>query len=182
MPELKKAASRETPAKPTYLAVGRLLRPHGLRGEMLMEILTDFPERLRPGALVYLGEQHQAVRIASCRGDPHRFLIRFEPYTDVDQVGGLRNQICYAAAADLPALAADEYYVHQLLGLKVVSDEGQELGQIETILETGANDVLLVRAPSGAEILLPHIDPVVLNIDLEQGQMLVHLLPGLLPD
>ncbi len=182
MPELKKAALTENPTEPQFLAVGRLLRPHGLRGEMLMEILTDFPERLKPGAEVYLGEDHQSVKIAGCRGDLHRFLIRFEPYTNIDQVGGLRNQMIYASVANLPALPADEFYAHQLIGLQVITDEGRELGQIEEILETGANDVLIVRSPSGVELLIPHIRQVVLQIDLKLGQMHVHLIPGLLPD
>lgn len=147
-----------------------------------MEILTDFPERLKPGVEVYLGEDHQPIKIASCRGDLRRFLIRFDRYTNVDQVGELRNQMIYVAVANLPDLPADEYYVHQLIGLKVITDDGQELGQVESILETGANDVLLVRSPSGAELLIPNIQQVVLQIDLEAGRMRIHLIPGLLPD
>jgi 16S rRNA processing protein RimM len=73
------------------------------------------------------------------------------------------------------------YYRWQILGLQVWSDEQQNLGQIVEILETGANDVYLVRSESGEELLLPAIEPVVLQVDLVGKRMRVHLLPGLRP-
>ena len=82
----------------------------------------------------------------------------------------------------MAALPEGEFYLHQLLGLRVVRDEDNlPLGQVAEILETGANDVFLVRRETGADLLLPDIDPVILKIDLEQGEIRVHLLPGLLP-
>ena len=79
-----------------------------------------------------------------------------------------------------PDLPAGEYYHHQLLGLQVIDETGKLLGQVSEILETGANDVLVVRPSMGEEILLPAIDPVILQVNLEQGVMQVHLLPGLI--
>jgi 16S rRNA processing protein RimM len=85
-------------------------------------------------------------------------------------------------ADELPALPEGELYQHQILGLRVVSDDGLNIGRLESILETGANDVLIVRQATGGEILLPVIDDVILDIDLDAGEIRVHLTPGLLPE
>jgi len=168
--------------EPLFLAVGRLLRSHGLHGEMLMEVLTDFPERLGPENTFYIGEQHLPIKILSRRGHQNGFLVAFEGIENPEMTVSLRNQYLYVSADDRPPLPEGEYYHHQLLGLKVVSDQGQEMGQLAGILETGANDVYIVRSEAKAEILLPNISSVVLKIDLEKGEMHVHLIPGLLPE
>jgi 16S rRNA processing protein RimM len=79
-------------------------------------------------------------------------------------------------------LPEGEHYHHELLGLQVFSDEGQLLGALTQIMVTRANDVYIVRSDTGSEILLPAIESVILEIDLEQGKMVVHLLPGLLSE
>ena len=163
-----------------FLAVGKLRRPHGLKGDVQMEIFTDFPERLHPGSTLYLGEAHTPLRIASVRQQDTLLLLRFEGYTNPEGAGELRNQILYVKTAEIPALPDGEFYHHQLLGLCLSDEQGQDLGIITDILETGANDVLVARLPSGKELLLPLIDQVVLKIDIEHGQVLVRLLPGLI--
>jgi len=168
---------------PAFLAIGKLRRPHGVRGEMVMSVWTDFPERLLPGVTLYVGEAHALLTIRSVRWHRNDILIAFEEYADRDQVGVLRNQIAYVRADDRPPLPEGEFYLHQLLGLGVVRDEDDlYLGEVEEIIETGSNDVLIVRMPDGKELLLPDIPSVVLDIDLDRGEMRVHLLPGLLPD
>ena len=166
--------------EPAFLAVGKLRRPHGVRGDILMDILTDFPERLLPGITLYVGETHQPVEVLKCRLHSGAMLLTIEGYSTPEGVGELRNQVVYVRTADRPALPEGEYYHHQLLGLDVVSDTGVALGTVAEILETGANDVLVVRPPVGPEVLLPLIDPVVLAVDLEARQIRVHLLPGIL--
>ncbi len=165
--------------EPLFLAVGKLRRPHGVRGEILLEVLTDFPERFQVGAVVYVGPRRVPLTIRSVR--PHRemLLVAFEGYPDRDTVGVLRNQLVVVPATEAPPLPEDEIYYHQLLGLQVVTDEGHALGRLVEILETGANEVYIVETAEGKEILLPAIDEVVLGIDLEQGVMTVHLLEGL---
>jgi 16S rRNA processing protein RimM len=175
-------AGSPQPGEPAFLVVGKLHRPHGLRGEMVFEIYTDFPERLEPGVSVYVGENHQPLRIRSRRPSHTTLLLAFEGFKDPESAGELRNQLVYVRADDRPPLPEGEYYHHQLLGLQVVSDEGRELGKLTQILDTGANDVYVVRSTSGAEILLPALASVIMDIDLEAGKMLVHLLPGLLPE
>ena len=167
---------------PAFLVVGKLRRPHGLRGEMQMDVITDFPERLRSGVTVFVGEDHQPYQIHTRRRHGDALLIAFQEYTDPESAGVLRNQYVYVRTEDRPALPEGEYYHHQLLGLQVISDSGARLGILRQILETGANDVYLVRPEQGRDILLPAIESVILAIDLKKGEMLVHLLPGLLLD
>lgn len=169
------------PGEPLYLAVGKLRRPHGIYGEMVMEVLTDFPERFRPGAVVYVGPRRVPLTIRSVRPYREMLLVSFEEYPNRDQVEALRNLLVTVPAEEAPPLDEGEVYLHQLLGLRVVTDEGVLLGRLVEILETGANDVYIVEPEEGgAEILLPAIDEVVLHIDLERGEMTVHLLDGLL--
>lgn len=172
-----------TPGEPEFLAVGKLLKPHGVRGEMRMEIWTDFPERLQAGVTVFLGKTRQQVRIKSLRGHQSSPLIAFDEFESRDAAGAFRNQVIFVRTADLPPLPKGEMYQHQLLGLQVVLDEDDTpLGVVAEILETGANDVFLVRPPQGRDILVPDIDSVILKIDLQIGQIRIRPLPGLLPE
>ena len=173
-------SSDATPSEePLYLAVGKLRRPHGVQGEIRMEVLTDFPERLRPGRTVYVGPRRLAVRIRSVREHNGFLLLAFEGYEDRDRVGLLRNMLVTVPVEELPPLPEGEFYYHQILGLQVVTDEGETLGKITEIMETGANDVFVVTSDTGEEVLLPDTEEVVLSIDTEAGVMTVHLLPGL---
>ena len=184
MPARKPQSDHETgsPAsgEPAYLAVGFLRRPHGVRGEIQMDVLTDFPERLEPGALVYVGDDHRQIEILSLRMHGKAMLVRLQDCQTPEQAGLYRNQYLFVRADDRPPLPEGEYYHHQLIGLSVVTDDGRALGRLAEILETGANDVYVVVDDSGGESLLPAIPPVVLRIDLEAQIMTVHLLPGLL--
>lgn len=165
--------------EPEFLVIGKLRAPHGLRGEVLMDVLTDFPERLKPGVEVYVGEEHRPVRIRSRRDALKGMLIGFQDCDTPEAAGEFRNKYVYTATANIPDLPEGEYYYHQLLGLNVVSDDGRDLGQLVEIMDTSANNVYLVRREGAPDLLLPAIDEVVLNIDLEQRQITVHLLPGI---
>jgi len=177
------ASGSPLPGEPEFLAVGKLLRPHGVRGEMRFSVWTDFPERLQPGVVVYVGQAYQPVQIKSLRGSDSEALIAFAEFSDRDVVGQFRNQVVYVRTAGLPPLQDGEIYLHQMIGLQVVQDEDDALlGVIAEILETGANDVFIVRPEDGPDLLIPDIDSVILKIDLEKGQVRVHILPGLLPD
>lgn len=187
-PRRQAAARRRNPEKPPgpppsggpdFLLVGILRRPHGVRGEMLMAILTDFPERLTPATTLYIGEDHIPHTLASRRHHNDGFLVRFEGHTRREDVETWSNTNVYVSAADRPPLPEGEYYLHQLLGLRVLTTEGAELGRLTDALETGANLVYVVRTPENKEILLPAIEDVIRNIDLASGTMTIHLLEGL---
>ena len=147
-----------------------------------MDVLTDFPERLKTGVTVYIGQNYEPLRIRRSRTAAAELLLSFDGYTDSDSVGVLRSQMVFVRTDDRPPLPEGEYYHHQLLGLRVITDQGQELGVLVQILETGANEVYIVRPETGPDVLLPAIDDVILEINLASQEMRVHLLPGLLPD
>lgn len=180
-PKQSKQFSQPTPSeKSPYLVIGKLRRPHGVRGEMLMDVITDFPERLNPGVSVFVGPQHLPLQIRSRRWHRSELLIAFEGYHTPEAVGVLRNLYVHVRADDRPSLPEGEYYHHQLLGMKVISDQGKTLGVLGEIIDTGANDVFVVHSLEFGEILLPYTDEVVININLERNEMHVRLLPGLL--
>lgn len=155
---------------PDYLAVGRLRRPHGVKGEVALEVLTDFPERLREGSQVYAGDDHFPLVIASTRWHKDLLLLRFTEHDDRNDVEDLRNLLLYTLTSGLPRLPEGEYYHHQLIGLNVVDEAGNVLGKLNDILETGANDVYVVTSDKG-EMLVPAIESVVMGVDLARGEI-----------
>lgn len=164
-----------SPGEPVLLAVGRLRRPHGVTGEIVMEVLTGFPERLRAGKTVLVGEAHEPMRFASVRQHNQGKIVRFSGINTPEDVGRLRNMLVYIKATELPDLPEGEYYHHQLIGITVVDEAGKLLGKLTEILETGANDVYVVKTPEGKELLLPAVDEVILTVEPERGEMRVRL-------
>ena len=162
-----------------YVLVATLRRPHGLKGEVLVSLETDFPERLQKGARLYLGEDHLPVTIASRRPHGDGLLLTFEEFRGLDSVQPFRNVPLFVPVKDRPPLPEGEYYRHQLLGLQVMAEDGTLLGTLAEILSTGANDVYVVRPPEGGELLLPATSEVVRRISLTDQRIVVHLLPGL---
>lgn len=166
--------------EPVYLAVGVLRRPHGVHGDLLMEVHTDFPERLRPGTRVFVGDEHARLTIARARGHNQGLLLGFRGVDTPEAAGRYRNTVVSVVAGDRPALPEGRYYHHQLIGLRVEADTGETLGLLTEIMVTGANDVYVVTDEAGRELLLPAIEPVILGVDLDAGAVRVHLIPGLL--
>lgn len=163
---------------PPYLAVGRIATAHGIRGEVEVEIHTDFPERFVPGARLFAGERKRALVIETVRPYKGRLLIKFAEVADRTGAERMRGEWLYVPIEEAWPLGEDEYYEHEIIGLQVWTDEGEYLGVVDHIIYTGANDVYVVQGPRG-EILLPAIRDVVLDIDVKAERMTVHLLPGL---
>ena len=165
---------------PAFLLVGILRRPHGVKGEILMSVMTDFPERLIPGTILLMGSDHQPVTIVNARHHNRGLIVAFEEFKSRTDLDHLRNQELYVRADDRPSLPAGEYYLHQLIGLQAVTEDGALLGVVSEWIETGANGVFVIKSPDGGEILLPDIEEVIVKIDLDLKQMIIHLLDGLL--
>jgi 16S rRNA processing protein RimM len=174
------AAGSPLPGEPAFLAVGKLRHPHGVRGEILMEVYTDFPERLLPDTVLYLEKPTGQLILVKCRSHHEGLLLTFQGYNTPEEVGELRNRIMFVRQDDRPPLAEGEYYHHQLIDLRVVSDTGRELGMVTEIIEAPASDVLVVRQELGPEVLIPVNDTFIEVIDIEAGKIIVHLIPGLL--
>lgn len=164
--------------EPLYLSVGFLRRPHGVRGEIIMDLHTDFPERMKKGRKLFIGDDRKPMILTNVRPHQSGLLVKFRDVDTPEDAGLYRNQWVYVQTKDVP-LPEGQHYKHELLGLKVVDETGNPLGELVEILETGANDVYVVRDNSGKEILLPNIPSVVLDLDLGTRTMYVHLLEGL---
>ena len=165
--------------EPVYLAVGTLRRSHGIRGDMLVDVLTDFPERLKPGTHIYVGDKKQALKITHRRPHNDGLILGFEGISSAEQTAKYRARTVYVPAEDRPLLPEGEYYHHQIIGLNVVGESGAALGVVTEIIETGANDVYVVKNADEREILLPALKQVLLDVNLDTKTMRVHLLPGL---
>ncbi len=169
--------------EPEYLVVGSLRRAHGVRGEMVMEVVTDFPERLKPHTPVYVGADHTPMVIESVRPHSEGMLIKFGGVQSPEAAGRYRNELVYVTAADRPRLPKGHYYEHELMGFAIVEDgSGEAIGLLKEIMHTGANDIYVVARPDGGEVLLPVIASVVLDIDVSRRTIRVHMLPGLMED
>jgi 16S rRNA processing protein RimM len=176
------AAGSPLPGEPVYLAVGKLRHAHGVHGEMLVEVLTDFPERFQPGAILYLETEVKQLRLVKCRPHQEGLLMTFEGYSTPEEVSQFRNQTIFVKSDDRPALEDGEYYHHQLINLHVITHDGTPLGMVTEILETGASDVLVIRSDTGVETLIPMVEAFIQAIDLDKGEITVHLIPGMLSE
>jgi 16S rRNA processing protein RimM len=165
--------------EPLYLSVGFLRRPHGVKGEIIMDLHTDFPERMKSGRKLFVGDGHQPVILTSVRPHQAGLLVKFEGIETLEEAGRFRNQWVFVKKSDLPPLPEGQRYQHELLGFRVVDEDGNLLGELVEILETGANDVYVVLDDSGKEILLPDIPSVILDLEPASRTMRVHLLDGL---
>jgi len=175
----KKQSSGSPAGEPVYLVIGYLRRPHGVSGEIIMDLHTDFPSRIKPGRKVLIGEKHQALTLDSVRVHGNGLLVRLRGIQTPEDVGKFRNQWVYVKVTDVPPLPEGQHYQYELIDLDVVDENENPLGRLVEILETGANDVYVVRDDSGKEILLPAIPSVILNVDMVRRSMKVHLLEGL---
>ncbi len=177
---IKSDTGSSTRDEPVFVLVGKLRKPHGIRGEVRMSVLTDFPELISSGKMVYVGERHQSYTVSAIRWHGGDLLVSFKELPDRTAVEIFRNVMVYMKSEDMPELPEGEFYTHELIGLEVVTDQGTKLGKLKEVLITGANDVYLVESPEQKDLLLPAIDEVILDIDHDKGVIQVHILPGLL--
>jgi 16S rRNA processing protein RimM len=161
--------------------VAQILAPHGIRGEIKCRVVTDFPEqRFKRGNRVLVDGVAYTIQNRRIQGNV--VLLRLHDVSDRAQAEALRGKEVLIRREDAVHLKEGQFFWHEVIGLSVQDATSHEvLGQVTDILETGANDVYVVKPPSGKEILIPAIKDVVLEIDPSQGRMIVQPLPGMLP-
>lgn len=174
----------EKQPEPRYLAIGRILRPHGVRGELRAEILTDYPDRMRTFAqhsrALFVGKGHQPFTLTGVRFHQDAMLLTFKECTTRDEADVLRGALVEIPLEEAVPLEAGEYYHFQLIGMQVETEEGEALGEIvDAFTAPGANDVFVVHGSRG-EILIPAIEDVVISLDVEARRVVIRPLPGLL--
>lgn len=156
----------------TQLSIGRIVGASGLRGDVRLRIWTHFPERIPRLERVYLEGEERPRRLLGARLQGDIAVLRLEGIATREAAEGLRGQIVRIDLEQAAPLGEDEYYQFQLLGIEVVDEAGESLGELVEIIETGANDVYVVRGSRG-ETLLPALRSVILDVDLERGRMTV---------
>ena len=161
--------------------VAHILAPHGIRGEIKCRIVTDFPEqRFKRGSSLLIDNIGHTVRSARIQGQT--VLLKLADIPDRTAAETLRGKEVSIRREDAVKLPEGQFYWHQVIGLTVIDSTTQEtLGTVRDIIETGANDVYVVRPPVGKEILVPAIKDVILDIDPEAGRILIQPLAGMLP-
>jgi len=164
--------------RPDHLVIGRVLSPHGLGGEVEVQILTGFPERYSLLKTVLVGEEYTPVALEGHRMHRARILLKFAGFENREDADELRGQLIYVPIDEAVPLQEDEYYLYEIVGLEVWTTEDEYLGCVEEVIETGGNDVYVVK-DGDQEILIPALSDVVLNVDLDKGRMEVRLMKGL---
>jgi 16S rRNA processing protein RimM len=165
------------------VAVGRITGAHGIRGEVKVQSLTDYPQRFDQGGRLLLvspeGEIGE-VEILQSRLHKGRFLLQLAGVPDRTAAEKLRGSFLKIPETDLMELPEGQFYHHELASLAVVTEEGEPLGTVTSVFPTGSNLVLEVRSGE-REVLIPFIDDVIRSVDLELKTITVHLMPGLMP-
>ncbi|HWJ04120.1 MAG TPA: ribosome maturation factor RimM [Verrucomicrobiae bacterium] len=164
------------------IIVGKILATQGIKGEVRVYPYTDNPERLCKLATVYLTREGavRPVRVIGARRQKNIVVVRFQEITTVNEAESLRDWNIEIDKKDLRPLPEGKYYIFQLIGLKVRTCENEVLGVISEVMQTGANDVYVVKSESGKETLIPALKRVVMNVDLEAKEMVINPMPGLL--
>jgi len=169
---------RQPADPPEFLVIGRILTQRGIRGELKVQVMTDFPERFEPGETVYL--HGIPLKVESCRPYKHHLLVKLHTVDTAEAAGKLRGYDLTIPRSELRPLPEGEYYTYQLIGLEILTTEGKLLGEISDIITTAGNDIYVVRGESG-ELLIPAIEDVVKSIDLEKRAVIIEAIEGLLP-
>ena len=164
------------------LQVGIITSTHGVRGEVKVYPTTDDPRRFRGLKEVVLdtGREKLNLEIEGVKFFKQFVILKFKGLDNINDIEKYRQKSLYVTRKNAVRLQRDEYFIADLIGLKVQDEDGTELGTIKDVIETGANDVYEVEMADGRSLLLPAIKQCILNVDVENGMMQVHVLEGLL--
>lgn len=163
------------------LQVGVITGTHGLKGEVKVFPTTDDKGRFKDleEVLVDTGKKKIPLKVEYCKFFKQFVFLKFEGLNDINDVEQYKRCPLLVTRENAVPLEEDEYYVADLIGLTIVDDSGVTIGELKNVIETGANDVYEVKTPDGGSILLPAIKECILDVDLEEGIILVHILKGL---
>lgn len=175
------------PDAPKYLLLGEILRPHGVRGEMRLRVMTDYPERIADLDRVYLSDDANDVdprpyAVEGMRMSNEYGLLKLKGIDDRNDAERLRQLFVMVDMEHAVPLEEGEFYLYQIIGAVVTTKDGVTLGPITDVLETGANDVYVVDSEQYGEVLIPVTEHTILETDIDGGRVVVDLPEGLLPN
>lgn len=163
------------------LQVGVITTPHGVRGEVKVFPTTDDAARFKQLKNVILdtGKEKIDLEISNVKFFKNLVILKFKDIDDINDVEKYRKKGLFVTRENAVKLEKDEYFIADLIGLSVITEENENLGEIKDVIQTGANDVYVIAKAGCSDILLPAIHDCVKHVDLGAGRMVVHLLPGL---
>lgn len=163
------------------LQVGAITQTHGVRGEMKVFPLTDDVKRFKKGISLLLdtGKGTINVEIEGVKFFKQFVILKFEGYDSINEVEKFVKKYLYVSREHAVQCKKDEYFVADLIGIEVFAEDGEKIGSISDVMQTGANDVYVVKKADGGEILLPAIKECILQVDIEQKTMKIHKMDGL---
>ena len=174
---VKQRRQRTRSARDGFRAVGLVSKPRGLRGEIKIQLLTDFPERFDVGATVFVNGVQRAILASQVAGAAAH--LRLEGIDGRDEAEALRDALLEVPDDDRAALAEGEYYLDEIEGCTVRDEDGAEIGTVREVLQPGANDVYVVDRQDRADLLLPAIPDVVIEVRQTEQVLVVRVPPGL---
>ncbi len=165
-----------------FLQVGIITTTHGVRGEVKVYPTTDDINRFKKLKEVILdtGREKRNLEIEEVKFFKQMVILKFRGIDTLDDVAGYRRAGLYVTRDNAVKLGRDEYFIADLMGVKVYDESDQFLGSLEDVITTGANDVYVIHMSDGRELLLPAIKQCILNVDLQGRKMKVHVLEGLI--
>lgn len=165
-----------------FLQVGVITSTHGLKGEVKVYPTTDYPERFEEIEEVLLdtGRSKLPLEIQNVRYFKNLVILKFKGINDINDIEKYKQCSLWVTRENATPLYEDEYYIADLIGCKVFLEDGSEFGELVQVMETGANDVYVINMTDGKEVLVPAIKDCILDIDIENQKMVIHLLDGLL--
>jgi 16S rRNA processing protein RimM len=161
------------------ICIGTILRPHGIKGEIVIRFNREDPERLLDVPYLMIEGETDVFDIESLRSHKKNHILKLAGINHISQVEGWRGMEVLVDHWPEDLLDEDEYYVEDLIGMNVVDDRGREIGRIASVLETAANEIYVIQGPYG-EVMIPAVGEFILEISLESRRVLVHLLEGMI--
>ncbi|MDD6763167.1 MAG: ribosome maturation factor RimM [Clostridiales bacterium] len=165
----------------SLLEIGKIVNTHGLRGEVKVVPWMDYPEDFEELENIFIKtrKEMKPVEIENVRYQKNNLIVKFKGFNDINDIEQYKNCVLYADREELGELPEGVHYIVDLIGLEVVNEEGEKLGVLADVFNTGANDVYDVKREGKKNLLLPVIDEVVKEIDVEGGKITVHVMEGL---
>lgn len=167
-----------------FLQVGAIANTHGIAGEVKVFPMTDDIRRFKQLKEVYLdtGRERMLLHVASCKFVKNQPVLKFKEFSNINEVEKYKRCGLFITRDQAVPLGKDEYFIADLIGLSVIREDGETLGELSDVLQTGANDVYEVTMENGKQVLLPVIRECIKKVDLEKRQVTVHVMKGLLDE
>ena len=162
------------------IKIGRIVNAHGIRGEVRVQPWADSPDFLCQFKTLYVDSSHWPIQVERARVHKNMVILKFKEFNNINEIEKYKGKDLLIRRDQAVKLAPNENFITDLIGLKVVTDEGKEFGTLTDVLQTGANDVYVIESLEGKEYLFPAIPQCILDVNLESQMVTVHILDGLL--